>query len=325
MLIRSLICISGIFFIGQTRRHVIVPGCEAFSPAHFPPTRTSSMISSSTVAVPKSSNENEVLAATLDSAKQIISEAISIGTPAYNAGNISECSRAYQDAAKEVAFLVPANLNKKLHKAKEIDENNHDAKAWALRRALHAIMDYDLPVLPQALDDGEVGFEPFTKAQLPQEPVAVMDNVMGGVSQGGWIGKSRIFYGSTSLENNGGFASIRWRFPTTQNWSHAQGIYLKGVRHSKPEEHTFRIVLKDDACQKARLANFNVVFANPQETERNVFIPFSEFNQMEQMGKPLARSPVFNPLAVTEIGLMAIKPTIVGEFQLEFSEWGLYM
>jgi hypothetical protein len=45
---------------------------------------------------------------------------------------------------------------------------------------------------------------------------------------------------------------------------------------------------------------------------------------MEQMGRAMEGSRALDPRAVTEIGLMAIKPTVVGDFRLEFLEWGLY-
>ena len=139
------------------------------------------------------------------------------------------------------------------------------------------------------------------------------------------MAKSNTFFGETSLANNGGFASLRWRFPVAQNWSYAKGVYIKGLRHSKAEEHTFRIILKDDACERVRLANYKAIFANPGRAEQPLLVPFSAFNQMEQMGRSVVGSPAMNPMHVTEIGLMAIKPTVVGEFQLEFLEWGLYV
>ena len=110
-----------------------------------------------------------------------------------------------------------------------------------------------------------------------------------------------------------------------QNWSYAKGIYFKGLKHSNPEEHTYRIILKDTTFEQIRLSNFKTAFANPLSTNEPLLIPFEEFDQMEQMGNALVGSPAFNPSGVTEIGIMAIKPTVIGEFQLEFSEWGLYM
>lgn len=264
----------------------------------------------------------------LSQAKQLISKAISIGAPAYNAGNIKQCATVYQDTAKEIASLgLPSSLQSDL--LAEIDNETLDdnAKAWALRRIFDSIVDYTLPLTPSSVPlISNVTLEPFTANQLPNEPLGVMDNVMGGISRGSWISKANTFFGETSLANNGGFASLRWRFPQMQNWSYAKGIYIKGLRHSKPKQHTFRIILKDENCERVRLANYKVVFANPDQIQdQPLLIPFTEFDQMEQMGNSLVGSPSFNPMGVTEIGIMAIKPTVVGEFQLEFEEWGLYV
>ena len=68
-----------------------------------------------------------------------------------------------------------------------------------------------------------------------------------------------------------------------------------------------------------------IVSSKAQVEDQPLLIPLTEFDQMEQMGNSLVGSPSFNPMSVTEIGLMAIKPTVVGEFQLEFDEWGLYV
>ena len=267
----------------------------------------------------------------LNQAKQRISQAISVGAPAYNAGDIQRCATLYKEAAREIAPLVPPTFQVKLLREVEeekIDGENankyYDAKAWALRRVFDSIIEYQLPIMPRDASDENITYEPFTPSQLGVQPVGVMDSVMGGMSNGSWISKTNTFFGETSLANNGGFASLRWRFAHMQNWSFAKGIYMMGLKHSNADEHTFRIILKDEVCERIRLSNFKAVFANPQQTEDPLLIPFSSINQMEQMGQPMVGSPAFNPSAVTEIGLMAIKPTVVGQFQLEFIEWGLY-
>lgn len=268
----------------------------------------------------------------LNQAKQRISQAISVGAPAYNAGDIQRCATLYKEAAREIAPLVPSTFQVKLLREVEEedvddDDNNekkYDAKAWALRRVFDSIVEYQLPIIPHEISDENITYEPFTSSQLGIEPVRVMDSVMGGISRGGWISQTNTFFGETSLANNGGFASLRWRFSNIQNWSYAKGIYIKGLKHSKADEHTFRIILKDVVCERIRLSNFKAVFANPQQTDDPLLIPFTSITQMEQMGQPMVGAPAFNPSAVTEIGLMAIKPTVVGQFQLEFLEWGLY-
>lgn len=264
----------------------------------------------------------------LSEAKQLISKAISIGAPAYNAGDIKQCANVYEEAAKDITSLdLPSAFQSKLLVEIDNDTRDDNAKAWALRRIFDSIVDYTLPLTPSTEPQTQnVTLESFTQNQLPSEPLGVMDNVMGGISRGSWISKANTFFGETSLANNGGFASLRWRFPQMQNWSYAKGIYIKGLRHSNPAQHTFRIILKDDNCERVRLANYKVVFANPDQIQdQALLIPFTAFDQMEQMGNSLVGSPPFNPMGVTEIGIMAIKPTVVGEFQLEFEEWGLYV
>lgn len=120
-----------------------------------------------------------------------------------------------------------------------------------------------------------------------------------------------------------------YEFDRIQNWTYAKGIYLK-VRHSDPSAHTFRVILKDTTCEQVRLSNFKNVFCNPNLDQKvgdanPIFIPFDSFDQMEQMGRRLSPGQVFNRAEVTELGLMAIKPSVVGEFELHIEEWGLYL
>lgn len=281
----------------------------------------------------------------LEQIKQQISRAISVGAPAYNAGDIKGCANTYAATAEIILGNLPDQLRINLGKCLEdmndddVGNMNDDARAWALRRQFDAILEYTPPFFPVSLKDESVVLEPFTSQQLPSQPIEVMDNVMGGISSGTWtlsvpsssspVGK---FRGTTSLANNGGFASFRWPFPTLQNWSYAKGIYLK-VQHSNPGEHTFRLILKDATCERIRLANFKAVFANPSSSTANavdssghaILIPFTEIGEIERMGNAMGvGAPSFNPSAVTEIGIMAIKPTVVGEFEIEILDWGLF-
>ncbi|KAL3823624.1 hypothetical protein ACHAXA_005605 [Cyclostephanos tholiformis] len=273
----------------------------------------------------------------LGRAKQIIARAISIGAPAYNAGDVQRCASVYAEAAREIAELVPSSMRERLAmNVERSDENDHNAQAWALRRVFDSIVEYEMPFVPKPATDYEgIALEPFTKSQIGDGPVGVMDGVMGGISSGSWVPDANAFLGRISLENNGGFASLRWRFfDGPHDWSSASGVYFTGLRHSRPGEHTFRLTLKDRACERARLANFKATFANPQIrlddddgsslSSSLLLVPFSAFGRMEQMGRVVDGSPAFDPRAVTEIGLMAIKPTVVGDFRLEFLEWGLY-
>lgn len=258
----------------------------------------------------------------LDQAKNRIAKAISVGAPAYNSGDIAKCAQVYQSTAVEIAPMLPENLQSAVQSAIDKSYTSVDEEAWAFRSQFDAIMDYRVPFMPFASkDDNNVTLEPFTSNMIPTDPVIVNDNVMGGVSRSRW--NSGTFSGTTSLANNGGFASLRWRMNTIQNWSYAKGIYLK-VQHSNPKKHTFNLILKDTTCEQVRLSNFKNTFSDPTSTAKEpILIPFEAFDQMEQMGRSVP-GPTFNRGAVTELGIMAIKPTVVGDFELKVVEWGLY-
>lgn len=199
--------------------------------------------------------------------------------------------------------------------------------ASRLRRVECAGREYQIPFMPDTEGANKWTLERFSDNVISSQPMNINDNVMGGISQGQWVKDASVFTGNTSLANNGGFASLRWRMDRVQNWSYAQGIYLK-VKHSNPENHTFRLILKDLTCEQVRGANYKNVFGNPlsntmSEDQTPIFIPFSAFDKIESMGQQLG-GPSFNRSSVTEIGIMAIKPSIIGEFELKIEEWGLY-
>ena len=268
----------------------------------------------------------------LDAAKQIIAKAISIGAPAYNSGDIQKCADVYRAAAVEIIPFLPPNLKKSLESTMSVMDGGEDGssgpdateEAWAFRRQFDSILEHEVPFMPGSEND-KYTLEKFTERMVNHQPSLIInDNVMGGVSQSQWIQSSKTFTGSTSLRNNGGFASIRWRLDPVQNWSYAKGIYLK-VQHSNPAEHTFRIIVKDMTCDRmgGPGANYKNVFCDPDQSGDAILIPFDAFDSMESMGRQIGRGPM-NRSAVTELGIMAIKPSVVGDFELNIEEWGLY-
>jgi len=274
---------------------------------------------------PPSPNDNTA-AEKLSEAKGLISRAVSIGAPAYNSGDIARCAKVYEETAQQIVPLLPASSSLRTQleaaTANGLSSDDDNAKAWAYRKQFDAILEYQPPLTPLSQTSAGTTLEPFTPQQLPSPPLEVMDSVMGGISRGTWNPSTTTFSGRTALDFNGGFSSLRWRFPVTQNWSYAKGLYLR-VTHSRPAEHTFRLVVKDVKCERIRLANYKAVFANP-DGDGVIFVPFGVFGEMDQMGSRMAGSPAFDPSSVTEIGIMAIKPTVVGDFELRLHEWGLY-
>lgn len=263
-------------------------------------------------------------ASSLKEAKHIISNAISAGAPAYNRGDVEGCAQLYSKSAQILVQLeLPFDLKTDLEKCVSTKYSSSDEEAWGLRRLFDKIMEYDSPFMP--VDNSQLAYnysmETFTDAMMSSQPYVVNDNVMGGMSEGEWCQISQTFSGKTSLVNNGGFSSLRWRMNRVQNWSYAKGMYLK-VKHSNPG-HTFRIIVKDTTCEQIRGSNFKNVFCNPGSVDEPIFIPFHAFDTMEQMGRTVGKFQ-FNYSAVVEVGLMAIKPSVVGTFDLQIKEWGLY-
>ena len=72
----------------------------------------------------------------------------------------------------------------------------------------------------------------FTPGSQEGNWTVVDDNVMGGRSNGHFKVSDRgtgIFYGSVSLENNGGFSSVRHRFETHEiHWASKFLLKIKG-------------------------------------------------------------------------------------------------
>lgn len=84
-------------------------------------------------------------------------------------------------------------------------------------------------VASQAVEPHHKTLDDFKKIQEAGTWISVNDSVMGGISQGGpTFSKKRqlVFSGKISLENNGGFSSIRTR-GETMNLSAYDGIEMK--------------------------------------------------------------------------------------------------
>ncbi len=97
-----------------------------------------------------------------------------------------------------------------------------------------------------AADEGRVLFD-FTGPEATKAWVNVNDGVMGGVSDGRFKiidNKTMEFFGTLSLENNGGFASVRAR-PTEVNLKNNDSIVAR-VR-GDGREYTFNLYVPPDS------------------------------------------------------------------------------
>jgi monofunctional biosynthetic peptidoglycan transglycosylase len=101
---------------------------------------------------------------------------------------------------------------------------------------------------------------------------AVNDGVMGGVSRGGakLIGGSLHFRGVLSLENNGGFSSIRSGGPT-RDLSAAKAIVLR----VKGDGRTYRLQLATNAEFRRSRISYQAEFPTKRGEWTEVIVPLA--------------------------------------------------
>jgi monofunctional biosynthetic peptidoglycan transglycosylase len=114
------------------------------------------------------------------------------------------------------------------------------------------------------------GTELFTFAAGEPGWYTVDDDVMGGVSSSTVtiVDPDTLFFsGSMSLDNNGGFASVRSDWTVT-NLSRADGLLLRVLGDGK----TYRLRIR--TAEAGRDISYNALFETTPENWKLVYIPF---------------------------------------------------
>jgi monofunctional biosynthetic peptidoglycan transglycosylase len=152
-------------------------------------------------------------------------------------------------------------------------------------------------------------FTPAESAKLDWR--IVDDGVMGGLSQGKReIGDDGIlrFFGVLSLENNGGFSSLRTG-DVKMDLSAAEGIVLR----VKGDGRAYQVRLSTDAEYRGREMSFQAGFPTVKGEWTEVKVPFKSFvGTWRGMELP---DKVFTPAKVRRLGLM-VADKKAGPFEL---------
>ncbi len=129
--------------------------------------------------------------------------------------------------------------------------------------------------------------------------IAVNDGVMGGLSTGGARIENNIlhFAGTLSLENNGGFSSIRTK-TLDQDFSAATHLVLR----VKGDGRDYQLRLATDARLQGARVSYRASFATTADTWINVKIPLASLSPTYR-GTTLQGPPV-NLSQIEEIGLL---------------------
>ena len=282
----------------------------------------------------------------LNSIQKEITFAIQKGAPLYNSGDIVGCEMIYIDLF--TAMLDPSsgkfhnlklylpNVHKNLMDTKEkleqSDNSNarnstSDKNAWKLRNCFDSILEIKR-------DNNDQNYSSFPQGpNLQMVPIEfrgtgvsiLNDSVMGGISNSTW--KDGIFQGTVRLDNNGGFASLRLRFKKSLNLNHFDGFYIKAcnLMGSQMRNQEFCLIIKDSTCIQSMATNFKMKFT--PETGNIVSlhkISAKVLNMPESFGRPRNDRWNCDMRKICEIGVMAIKPGVVGDFKLKIDQVGFY-
>jgi uncharacterized surface protein with fasciclin (FAS1) repeats len=139
---------------------------------------------------------------------------------------------------------------------------------------------------------------------------SVNDDVMGGVSKGGFERTDRgtlLFKGSLSLENNGGFASIRSK-PKRVDLS---GMKALAVR-AKGDGRTYWIELR--VTRQMRASSYRADFPTVKGEWQDAVIPLEDF-KLQAFGRSVPSEPI-NLEEVESVGF-TLADKKAGAFELE--------
>lgn len=146
------------------------------------------------------------------------------------------------------------------------------------------------------------------------EPWSSIDDVvMGGVSSSRMVveGGRAVFSGEVSLENDGGFASVR-SAPREHDLSGFDGVALEVRGDGK------RYALRLGTTGRFDAVSYRVVFVAPEEGWETLRFPFTAFRPVFR-GRPVPGAPPLDPAEIRTFGFL-ISEEQEGPFRLEVRE-----
>jgi len=149
----------------------------------------------------------------------------------------------------------------------------------------------------------------------------VNDNVMGGISRSSFKileGGFAEFSGIVSLDNNGGFASVRTQTQSPANLSGFKGVSVRALGDGK----TYCLRLRTVLNGRVTWYSFEARFKTKPGKWETYLMPYSDFKAVYR-GSNVRGNPTLNPDAVIEIGFM-IQDGQEGSFRLGVSTLSVY-
>ena len=220
---------------------------------------------------------------TNESVRQLIEESIRMGVPLYNGGQPEACAAVYRTALRSLELFVDGSVDKQpIQRAlRAAAGQSVEESAWTLRYALDE-------VYARMTRQGEPSMDTFAldfSAGNGGAWYVVNDNVMGGVSQGGWMASEDevgVFAGRLSLRNNGGFSSVRTRVSRAALAGH-DGIEMR----VRGDGRRYAMLAGIDNAQ----GSWQYAFTAPEEWE-TVRVPFEQMALSIRGWRPNTYPPI---------------------------------
>lgn len=186
---------------------------------------------------------------------------------------------------------------------------------WRMQINLSVIAATMLGCMP-AMTLGQIPVAEFTPGESEKLNWRIVDDgVMGGLSQGRReIAKNGIlrFFGTLSLENNGGFSSLQTG-NLKLDLNTADGVILR----VKGDGRTYQLRFSTDARYRGRELSFQAGFPTTKGEWHEVKVPFNRFvGTWRGLELP---DKVFDPAQIRRIGLL-LADKKAGPFELHI-DW----
>ena len=189
---------------------------------------------------------------------------------------------------------------------------------FTCRAVLLMVASTCMMAMAQENETGLVMYE-FSKSSDAAQWRTINDTVMGGVSnssfqtRGNGIG---VFSGYVSLENFGGFASVRSR-PQFRDLSEWTGLVLRVRGDGK----SYKLGLKNDMSWNSVM--YQAAFKTVAGQWTEVRLPFGSCCTPQFRGRDVPDAPALDPSRILQITLM-ISEKQEGPFKLEIDWIGAY-
>lgn len=183
-------------------------------------------------------------------------------------------------------------------------KSHFPCRPWILAAAFAGLLT-PLPLLAATVDLAN-----FTSADSIKSWTSVNDGVMGGVSKGGFKRTAQgtlFFSGELSLENNGGFASIRTQ-PREMKLSGMTALVVK----ARGDGRTYWVELRTTG--QMGVSSYRAALPTTAGEWQETSIPLADF-KLQAFGQALP-SKAINPGTVSSIGFM-LADKKSGSFSLE--------